>query len=101
MNSTVTLMDSLGLNVHQSKSVLVSCKQITFLGCVHCSETMTITLTADRKTELLKCISDMLKKHKCPIRKFAQVIGKMVAAEPAFAHAPLFYKPLEKIKETQ
>lgn len=24
----------------------------------------------------------------------------MVAAEPAIAHAPLFYKPLEKIKET-
>lgn len=101
ITSTVSLMDSLGLTVHKSKSVLVPSKQIVFLGFVLCSETMTITLTIDRKTELLKCISDLLEKSKCPIRKFAQVIGKMVAAEPAVAHAPLFYKPLEKIKETQ
>jgi hypothetical protein len=62
---------------------------------------MTITLTTERKSELINCITDLLKKSKCPIRKLAQVIGKMVAAEPAVTHAPLFYKPLEKLKEAQ
>ena len=35
------------------------------------------------------------------IRKFAILIGKMVAAEPGVEHAPLFYKPLEKVKDTE
>jgi hypothetical protein len=32
-------------------------------------------------------------------RLFAKLRGKMVAAEPGVETAPLFYKPLEKVKD--
>ena len=100
--ATVELMDSLGLTVHPKKSVLIPRKQITFLGFILCSETMSVCLTTKRIEELLQLCKHMLKqKMHITIRKFAILIGKMVAAEPGVEHAPLFYKPLEKIKDTE
>lgn len=40
-----------------------------------------------------------MKKHDVCIRDFAQVIGKLLACEPAVQHAPLFIKSLEHDKE--
>lgn len=97
--STVKLMDSLGFTVHLEKSVLVPSTQIVFLGFLLCSESMTVRLTDERKQELINCCKSVLKKNKCSIRKFAKMIGKMVAAEAGVEYAPLFYKPLEKMKE--
>ena len=34
----------------------------------------------------------------CSIRVFAQLIGKLVASQPGFTLAPLYYKDLEKEK---
>ena len=97
--STVKLMDSLGFTVHLEKSVLIPTKRITFLGFLLCSETMTVRLTQERVKELLDCCSTILGKSKCPIRQFAKMIGIMVAAEPGVEYAPLYYKPLEKVKD--
>lgn len=96
---TVKLMDALGLTVHVDKSVLIPSKQIVFLGFLLCSETMTVRLTVERVEELIECCSKIVRKSKCSIRKFAQMIGKMVAAEQGVEYAPLFYKPLEKVKD--
>ena len=97
--STVKLIDSLGFIVHLQKSVLIPTKRITFLGFLLCSESMTVRLTQERVKELLDCCSTILGKSKCPIRQFAKMIGKMVAAESRVEYAPLYYKPLEKIKD--
>ena len=40
----------------------------------------------------------MLDKKHVTIREFAQMIGKMVAAEPGVEYAPLYYKPFELVK---
>ncbi|WAR02998.1 POL-like protein, partial [Mya arenaria] len=42
---TIELMDSLGLTVNPSKSSLIPSRQITFVGFILCSETMTVCLT--------------------------------------------------------
>ncbi|XP_053374034.1 uncharacterized protein LOC128546760 [Mercenaria mercenaria] len=99
VSDTVELMDSLGLTVHPTKSVLIPCKQITFLGFILCSETMSIRLTSDRQEELISLSYSVLSKKSVTIRLFAKLKGKMVAAEPGVEAAPLFYKPLEKIKD--
>ena len=57
-------MDSLGLTVHPDKSVLLPCKQITFLGFVLCSETMSVTLTLTRRDELIYICHSILGKFK-------------------------------------
>ena len=62
---------------------------------------MTVRLTPERKNELQAYCKALLNKSKCTIRKFAKLIGLMVASERGVEHAPLFYKPLEKIKEFQ
>lgn len=43
----------------------------------------------------------MLNIKRTTIRKFAKLVGKLVAAEPAVQYASLFTKPLEKVKEQQ
>ena len=52
IETTVNLMDTLGLTVHIEKSVLVPTKQIVFLGFLLCSETMTVRLPLERANEL-------------------------------------------------
>ena len=101
IQATVNLMDSLGFTVHLNKSVLFPTKQIVFLGFLLCSDSMTVCLTPERKNELIAYCKGLLNKSKCTIRQFAKLIGLMVASEPGVEHAPLFYKPLEKIKEFQ
>ncbi len=93
------LMDSLGFTIHPSKSVLIPSKQIAFVGFILCSETMTVRLTIERKSDLIQCCLDLLRFRRVTIRLFAQLIGKMVAAEPGVEYAPLYYKPLELVKD--
>jgi hypothetical protein len=100
INATVALMDSLGLTVNLTKSMLVPCQQIVFLGFILCSVTMSITLTPERCKDIIDLCKRLLKEKRVTIRQFSQLIGKLVAAEPGVEYAPLFYKPLEKVKES-
>lgn len=98
---TVSLFDSLGLTINVEKSVLELVQQITFLGFVLCSVTMTVRLTNIRKDEIENLCQEMLKTRRTTIKTFAKLIGKLVAAIPGVEYALLFIKPLEKIKEIQ
>lgn len=60
---------------------------------------MTASLTQEKANDVIHCCSNLMKKHEVCIRDFAQVIGKLVACEPAVQHAPLFTKSLEHDKE--
>ncbi|XP_052234246.1 uncharacterized protein LOC127846782 isoform X1 [Dreissena polymorpha] len=96
---TITLFDRLGLTINIEKSVLRPCQQLTFLGFVLCSITMTVTLTMTRKEEIRHMCQAMVTKKRTTIREFAKLIGKLVAATPGVEYATLFIRPLEKIKE--
>ena len=101
IETTVCLMDSLGLTVHIDKSVLVPTKQIVCLGFLLCSETMTVRLPVERAEDFTQYCVKINSKHKCSIRKFAKMIGMMVATEPGVEYTLLAYKPLEKVKDHQ
>lgn len=60
---------------------------------------MTASLTQEKANDVIHCCSKLMKKHEVCIRDFAQVIGILVACEPAVQHAPLFTKSLEHDKE--
>ena len=92
---TESLIDGLGLTVHPEKSVVISVQCIEFVGFLIDSVTMTVRLTV-RKAENIKqiCIS-FLCTTTSSVRKFAQLIGKLVAAEPGVLYAPLHYKSME------
>lgn len=59
VQDTVKLMDSLGLTINLSKSVLVPCTKIVFPGFVLCSTSMTVRLTPE------KCQVIILYVNKC------------------------------------
>lgn len=101
VQDTVQLMDRLGLTISQSKSVFIPCTKIVFLGFILCSVSMTVRLTPEKCQDIIELCKEMKKIKRTTIRIFAKLIGKLVAAGPGVEHAPLFTKPLEKIKENQ
>lgn len=100
-NITVTLMDSLGLKLQPEKSVLEPTQQIIFLGFLLCSVTMTVRLPPERCLEIISLCNNTIKEKRVTIRKFSKLIGKLVATQQGVEFAPLYYKPLEKVKELE
>ena len=99
ISATIKLMDSLGLTINPDKSVLIPTRQITFIGFLLCSETMTIRPTAEKIDKITVLCKEIYGSKFTTIRNFASLIGMLVACEPGVRYAPLFYKPLGKIKE--
>lgn len=60
---------------------------------------MTAKLTKSRANEIVEMCKAILSKRRTTIREFSKLIGKLVATEPGVEYAPLFIKPLEKIKD--
>ncbi|XP_053383777.1 uncharacterized protein LOC128549987 [Mercenaria mercenaria] len=60
---------------------------------------MTVRMTPEKIKEIIECCETMIKKKRVTIREFAQLIGKLVASQPGVEYAPLFYKPLERVKD--
>ena len=101
VNDTVQLMDKLGLTVNQKKSVLEPCKKLMFLGFILCTESMTVKLTFEKGEDIISLCTKVLNSKRITIRVLAKLIGKLTAAEPGVQHAPLYIRPLEKIKEKE
>lgn len=95
---TVTLMDSLGLTINLQKSQFNPSQQIEFVGFLLCSKTMTVRLTKKKAAAIIKQCLELMSQKSVTIKQFAQLIGKLVAADPGVKYAPLYYKPLEKAK---
>ena len=99
VSDSVQLMRSLGFIIHPDKSVLVPTRQIQYLGVVLDSESMTVTLTPERKADLVAVCSAAARKDHISIREVAKVIGKIVASFPAVMYGPLHYRQMEKEKK--
>ena len=100
MSYAVQLFDRLGFTINLSKSVLppTKTKIIQHLGFVFNSIDMTVQLTDEKKHCIVKLADDLLDTLKPDIQQLAQFVGKLVAAEPGFTHAPLYYKEIEIYK---
>ena len=92
---TVFLMDGLGLTVHPEKSVVIPVQCIEFVGFLIDSVTMTVRQTARKAANIKQICISFLCKTTLSVREFAQLIGKLVAAEPGVLYAPLHYKSME------
>ena len=98
VTDTVKVFDSWGFNIHDEKSQLMLTQEITYLGFVINSQTMTIMLTHERKQKLLNACACLLEKTAEKIRTVASCIGLMVASFVAVPLGPLYYRALEKDK---
>jgi hypothetical protein len=105
ISETVSLLDSLGFTIHPTKSVMQPTQIIIFLGFVLNSQNMTIRLTHEKAKEIKELCCKYVKNREITIREFAQIVGKLVAAEPGVEYAPIYIKSLEiekdgKLKES-
>ena len=100
VTDTVTTLISLGFCPHPDKCQLIPSQQVNILGFCINSCSMRITLTEEKREALLIFISKILKKTKIRIRELASVIGKIVASFPSVQFGPLYYRMLDKNKQS-
>ncbi|MES9882674.1 MAG: reverse transcriptase domain-containing protein [Sedimenticola sp.] len=99
VHETLDLVDNIGFTVHPRKSVVNPAQEIVFVGFLINSVNMTVKLTVDKANEIIEQCRLLKQRSSVTIRELAKVIGKLVASEPAVPHAPLFYKPLEIVRD--
>ena len=99
ISDTTYLLDYHGFTIHPNKSVLKPTQIITCLVFIIDSRNMCVTLTEERANNIVEMASDFIKKRCVTIRQFAQVIGKLVAAEPGVEFATLYTRSLEISKD--
>ena len=95
------LLDKLGFTINIDKSVLppTRTKIMTSLGFVFNSIDMTVQLTPAKQDCISALAGSLLNNNKPTIQQLAQFIGKLVAAEPGYDYAPLYYKNIEIFQE--
>ena len=100
-NLTITsnLLQDLGYGLNVEKSQTNPATQREFLGFILDSIEMSVSLTRERTSTMLKFLKLMASKHIVTIRQFARMIGLMIAATPAVYFGPLHTKSLEISKD--
>lgn len=62
---------------------------------------MTVRLTAEKCQDIISLCKQMRLTKRTTTRTFAKLIEKHSATEPGVEHAPIFIKPLEKVKDKE
>ena len=79
---TIDLLRALGFTIHIEKSMIVPKQEITFLGFIFNSISMTVTLTKDKKQKIFELCKNRLNNNILFIRDLASIIGNIVASFP-------------------
>ena len=96
---TMSLIDNLGFTINVEKSEFIPKQEIEFLGFnINCVE-MVVKLTPKKRLNIIELCNCLLNKQKVTIREFSTLIGKLIASEHGVLYAPLYYKPLEILKD--
>ena len=95
--ATVKLFTKLGFQVHPDKSNLFPSQEIHFLGFILNSQNMTVTLTDEKRTQIIECIKVLENKKDLKTRDLAKFLGMCEAALPAVQSGRLHMWNLLKI----
>ena len=98
VSATLSLLQALGFNINERKSVLTPTQSLEFLGFIISSTTMTLTLTPCRKSNIAEVCTKLLLHTRQKIRFVSSVIGMLIAALPAVRHGALHYRAMEAAK---
>ena len=95
---TIILFTKLGLITHPDKSTFIPSQEITILGFLLNSKTMTVRLTIEKAKQLKQDCMKLKQTNSPPIREVARIIGEIVSSFPGTSHGPLYYRDLEQDK---
>ena len=89
---------NLGFVVHPEKSSFLPKQEITFLGFIIDSKSMTLTITEKRRNKLRTLLNILINIKMPKIRFVAKVLGHITSVMPASKFGPLHYRNLENDK---
>ena len=92
------MFSSLGFAISASKSVVKPSQTIEFLGFTLDSSAMLVTLTAQKRAELITDLKLFVTKQSVTIRDFAKIVGRLAATLPGNRYGMLFLKNFEWAK---
>ena len=95
---TVQCFISLGFYLHSDKCCLLPAQELFVLGFVAKSLLMTVSITADKKTHLLKLCVQVSKGGPFSIQSHASLVCKLIAAFPSIKFGRLYYRHLKRDK---
>ena len=95
ISDTQTLFTRLGFVINVEKSCFIPAQQITFLGFVLDSVSMTIALTEDKKAKVKANCKALLPQTNTTITELAQLVGTLVSCLPEVQFGKLHYRNLE------
>ena len=99
ISDTQTLFKRFGFVINVEKSCFILAQQITFLGFVLDSVSMTIALTEDKKAKMKANCKALLPKTNNTITELAQLVGTLVSCLPGVQFGKLHYRNLEIEKD--
>nr|CAI5831741.1 unnamed protein product [Callosobruchus analis] len=92
------LLHKLEFIINVRKSSLKPKQEITFLGFVFNTLTMSMAISKEKKDDIYNAPYGLKTKPNCTIKKLSSVIGKLVAACPAVTYGWAHIKYLERAK---
>lgn len=95
VKQTADLLDSLGFTIHPRKSVFQPAQDIVFLGFILDSKDMSVRLTPEKITIIVKECTKLKMRDSVKIQTVSQLVGKLVATAPGVPLASLYFKTLE------
>ena len=95
-DTALHLLRSLGLVINMEKSILEPSRLMEFLGVMVNSRKMTLSIPREKMEKLIASCRRTLTSKSLPLRKLAQMIGKLQATAPAFTYAPLQIRYLQQ-----
>lgn len=98
LDTTQTLLRSLGFIISVKKSSVKPAQQMTYLGFVINSQNMTVSLSNDKAIDIKTILQSALTQTDMSIRQYAGVLGKIAATLPANKYGQLHLKLLEQEK---
>ena len=98
-NVKVTLMTlkKLGFEISE-KSVLIPNTQLDHLGFVLKSKDMTVSLSENKREQIIQLILSSLQSTSLTVREVAKLVGTLIASFPAVKYGLLYHRELEILK---
>lgn len=98
VNTTKSVLESLGFVINYKKSVMTPSKNCKFLGFILNTTDMIITLPDEKKQRIRNRTIKLMRINKCTIRYFAKYIGLLTSACPAVSYGWMYTKLFEREK---
>ena len=92
------LLQDLGFIISVKKSVIVPSQQITMLGFILCSSTMTVRLIPEKAQVIVDMCMNLLVDESHMIHSIKVIIGKFCSSFPSVEFGKLHYRGLENLK---